>query len=237
MTGRVLVLWRHLVIVALAILSHAGYACAVGDATRGATVFQACMACHSTIPGAQMTGPSLASAWGRKAGTVAGFARYSDAMRRADVVWNDGTLDRWLSNPEAFIPGTSMTFPGLRENQARLDVIAYLHAVSEGAAPQAKERGGMMMNMQSPKEDLRKTPPDGQVASILHCRDTYTIKTADGKLNKVWEFNLRFKTDSSTFGPLAGKPVIVHAGMQGDRASVVFAAPAEISRFISEQCP
>ena len=62
------------------------------------------------------------------------------------------------------------------------------------------------------------------------------MKTNDGKSNKVWEFNLRLKTDSSALGPQAGKPVIVGAGMQGDRASVVFAAPAEISGFIKELC-
>lgn len=229
--------WRCSAIVALAVLPVAGRALANGDATRGATLFEACAACHSTTAGAQMTGPSLANVWGRKAGTVPGFTRYSDAMKRADVVWNDGTLDRWLTEPDAFIRGTSMTFQGIREGQVRRDVIAYLHAVSDGKAPPAKGRGGMMMNMPSPKEDLRKAPPEGQVASIMHCKDTYTIKTADGKLNKVWEFNLRLKTDSSDLGPLPGKPVIVGAGMQGDRASVVFAAPAEISPFITEQCP
>jgi cytochrome c len=236
MTRRILVAWHHSVIVTLAVLSHAGNACATGDATRGATVFQACMACHSTTPGAQLTGPSLANVWERKAGTVPGFTRYSEAMKRADVVWNETTLDRWLTNPEAFVHGTSMTFPGIRESQRRQDVIAYLRAVAEGKAPQARGRGGMM-NMQSPKEDLRKAPPEGQVAAIMHCKDTYTLKTADGKVDKVWEFNLRFKTDSSDLGPLPGKPVVVGAGMQGDRASVVFAAPAEISRFITEQCP
>jgi len=55
-----------------------------------------------------------------------------------------------------------------------------------------------------------------------------------GNDNKVWEFNLCFKTDSSDHGPSAGKPVIVGAGMQGDR---VFATPGEISRFITERCP
>jgi len=64
------------------------------------------------------------------------------------------------------------------------------------------------------------------------CGDTYTVETADGKKQRVWEFNLRFKTDSSKDGPLPGKPVIVGAGMQGDRASVVFAGPAEIGNFI-----
>ena len=56
-------------------------------------------------------------------------------------------------------------------------------------------------------------------------------------MNKVWEYNLRLKTDSSDLGPHAGKPVIIGAGMQGDRASIVFAAPGEISRFICETCP
>ena len=94
-----------------------------------------------------------------------------------------------------------------------------------------------MMNMQSAKEDLKKAPPQAQVTAIGHCGDTYTVKTADGKVNKVWEFNLRFKTDSSELGPRQGKPVIVGAGMQGDRASIVFAAPGEISTFIRAECP
>src|SRR5206468_9278833 len=125
------------------------------------------------------------------------------------------------------IPGTSMTFPGLRDSKSRQDVIAYLEAVSEGKAPAAttQQGGGMMMNMQRAREDLKKAPPEGQVTAISRCGDTYTVKTANGKVNKVWEFNLRFKTDSSEVGPQPGKPIIVGAGMQGDRASVVFASP------------
>src|SRR5206468_11360737 len=101
---------------------------------------------------------------------------------------------------------------------SRADVIAYLKTVSEGKAPASAPQGGMMMSMQSPKVDLKQAPKEGQVISITHCTDTYTVKTADGKINKAWEFNLRFKTDSSALGPLAGKPVIVGAGMAGDRA-------------------
>jgi cytochrome c len=95
----------------------------------------------------------------------------------------------------------------------------------------------MMMNMQSRRMDLKASLPEGQVTALKHCGDTHTVTTADGKANKVWEFNLRFKTDTSSKGPNAGKPVIVGAGMQGDRASVVFASPGEISRFIVESCP
>ncbi len=208
---------------------------AAGDPKRGAQVFQACIACHSVQPGEHLTGPSLAHIWNRKAGTVEGFLRYSDALKRADIVLNEATLDKWLANPEQFVPGTSMTFPGVRESKDREDVIAYLRAVSEGKALRAEPRRGGMM-MQSGKVDLKRAPPAGQVVSISHCGDTYAVRTADGKTSKVWEFNLRLKTDSSKDGPQPGKPVIVGAGMQGDRASVVFAAPAEISSFIKQTC-
>jgi cytochrome c len=194
------------------------------------------MACHSTKAGEQLTGPSLANIWQHKAGTVAGFHRYSDAMKHADVVWTDTTLDQWLADPGKLIPGTSMTFQGLRESNTRMDVIAYLKAVAEGKTPDAARSGGMMMNMTPAREDLKKAPLQGQVTAISYCEDTYVVKTADGKTNRVWEFNLRLKTDSSAFGPLPGKPVIVGAGMQGDRASVVFASPGEISSYIHRDC-
>jgi cytochrome c len=93
-----------------------------------------------------------------------------------------------------------------------------------------------MMGMQARKPNLKEAPPAGQVRSIRYCSDTYTVETADGKSEKVWEFNLRFKTDSSKLGPRPGKPVVLGAGMQGDRASVVFSNPAEISTFIKESC-
>ncbi len=225
-------------IAALVSLALSEFARAAGDPVRGATIFQACAACHSTTPGQHMTGPSLANIWQRKAGTVDGFSRYSDPMKHADLAWTEAALDKWLTDPERFMPGTSMTFPGLREDKSRQDVIAYLKAVSDGKGPIAPQRGGgMMMNMQSAKEDLKKAPPQGQVIAISHCDDTYTVRTADGKVNKVWEFNLRFKTDSRALGPRPGKPVIVGAGMQGDRASIIFAAPGEISTFIRSECP
>ncbi len=208
---------------------------AAGDPKRGAQVFQACMACHSVKPSEHMTGPSLTHIWNHKAGTAEGFLRYSDALKHADIVWNEPTLDKWLANPEQFVPGTSMTFPGVKEGKDRQDVIAYLKAVSENKAPQVEPRRGGMM-MQSRKIDLKKAPQAGQVVFIGHCGDSYSVKTADGKTNRVWEFNLRFKTDSGKDGPRPGKPVIVGAGMQGDRASVVFAGPAEISNFIKQAC-
>jgi cytochrome c len=197
------------------------------------------MACHSVQSGEHLTGPSLARAAGHKAGTAEGFQRYSDALKRSGVTWDDVTLDKWLANPEKLIPGNSMTFPGVRDAQARQDLIAYLKSAAENKAPQAEQKGGRggMMGMQARKLDMKSAPAEGQVTSIKYCGDTYTVDTADGKSQKIWEFNLRFKSDSSKLGPAPGKPVVVGAGMQGDRASIVFSSPGEISGAIKQSCP
>jgi len=213
-------------------------ALSAGDAARGAQIFRQCAACHSTQPGEHLTGPSLAHAYGRKAATGEGFQRYSDALKRSGLLWDEKTLDRWLANPAQVVPGTSMTFPGVRDAQARQDLVAYLKAVDADKAPAPPAaKGGGMMGMGRQKLDLKNAPPAGQVRSITYCGDTYTVETADGKVEKIWEFNLRFKSDSSKLGPAPGKPVVVGAGMQGDRASVVFASPEEISAAIKPSCP
>jgi cytochrome c len=208
-----------------------------GDARRGAQAFRACAACHSVAPGEHMTGPSLAKVWNQKAGSAEGFMRYSEAMKRLDARWDARSLDKWLADPERFLPGTTMTFPGIKDASARRDLIAYLEAVAEDEAPPAQAGGRGMMGMSRPKADLSKAPPQARVKSIRRCNDTYTVQTADGKTQKIWEFNLRFKTDSSKLGPRPGQPVAVGAGMQGDRASIVFASPTEISAAITESCP
>jgi cytochrome c len=222
---------------ALTLLAAPAIAVAAGDAKRGAQVFQQCMACHSTAPGEHLTGPSLAHVWNHKAASAEGFHRYSDALKKSGLMWDEATLDKWLANPEALVPGTTMTFPGLKDMKRRQDLIAYLQAASEGKAPQAESGKGGMMGMQARKPDLHEAPPEALVKSIRYCGDTYTIETADGKSQKVWEFNLRLKSDSSKLGPAPGKPVAVGAGMQGDRASVIFASPKEISEFIRASCP
>src|SRR5665213_3073372 len=74
-------------------------ASAAGDADRGAKQFAACAACHSLEPNRNMTGPSLAGIWGRKAGGLASFDRYSRALKTANLIWDGTNLDRWLTNP------------------------------------------------------------------------------------------------------------------------------------------
>ena len=201
-----------------------------GDAARGAKLFGACAACHSLVPDRNMTGPSLAGIWGRKAGSLKSFDRYSPALKSSDVVWDEKTLDAWLTSPAEFIPDNSMAFPGISDAPQRVDLIALLKGASTGqlALPAAITR--------PPFEDLKQLGPDHQVRAIRYCHDTYRVTTADDKTTDFWEANLRFKTDSSATGPLGGKPVIMRAGMMGDRASVFFAAPEEIGTFIKHQC-
>lgn len=198
-----------------------------GDIQRGAHAAQTCMACHSFLPGQHLTGPSLAGIWDRKAGTAEGFGRYSDALRHSGIVWTQRELDAWLTNPAALVPGNGMRFPGIEDSRSRADLIAYLQAVSQGAV--AAPRRGL--------PDLKKGDPNARVTGIRACGDAYRVTTADGQTEVFWEFNLRFKTDGSASGPAPRRPVLLAAGMQGDRASVVFSRFEEIAGFVRRQCP
>ena len=212
-----------------------------GDAANGAQLFRACAGCHSLVPDRNMTGPSLAGFWGRKAGTLQSFERYSPALKASVVVWEAASLDRWLKAPAEFIPHNRMPFAGIADAAARADLIAFLRDAGGGsssgaASGQGSGMGSMMAEAASPFEDLKKLGPDHQVQAIRYCHDTYHVTTADGETADFWEVNLRLKTDSRETGPLPGKPVLLGAGMGGDRASVFFSAPDEISAFVKHQC-
>lgn len=102
-----------------------GYAAYTGDAAKGKRVFAQCMTCHAVQEGRNNVGPSLYQIVGRESGTIPGF-KYSAANQNSDVVWTEENLFEYLENPQAYIPGTIMAFPGLRNPQDRADVIAYL---------------------------------------------------------------------------------------------------------------
>jgi cytochrome c len=206
---------------------------------QGRRVFGTCAACHSLEPNRNMTGPSLADLWNRRAGSLQTFARYSDALKASGILWDDKSLDEWVKDPQHVVPGTSMTFAGIKDARARADLISFLKdATKPGHAPNmAQQRGGMMGMMGSARvPNLKKLDPEDRVQFIRYCRDSYKVTTADGKTRDFWERNLRFKTDSSDEGPEKNAPAIVDAGMMGDRASVIFAGPEEISRFVVPQC-
>ncbi len=94
-----------------------------GDAARGAQVYDDyCGACHSLD--ANRVGPAHRGVYGRKAGSAPGFA-YSPGVKRSKIIWGDATLDKWLTNPQATIPGARMAFR-LGDPAKRADVIAFL---------------------------------------------------------------------------------------------------------------
>jgi cytochrome c len=206
-------------------------ASAAGDPAEGAKAFRVCAACHSLRPDVNMTGPSLAGIWGRKAGSLSSFSRYSPALRQSGQVWDEQTLDRWLADPAGFIPDNRMTIQGIADAKARADLIALLHlATPKGPTGVATTAPEVI------EPDLKSQPEARQVRAIQFCGDTYRVTTVDGRTAEFWERNLRFETDSSARGPKPDIPTIMPAGMLGDRAAVIFSRPEEIDSFIKQAC-
>jgi cytochrome c len=230
-------------IAALATIAFLSPASAqLGDAARGQQNFRACAPCHSLEPDRNMTGPSLADLWGRKAGGLSSFERYSAALKASGIIWDDRSLDGWLTDPDGMVPDNEMPFNGIKDTRVRADLLAFLKDATRPGAPQQRAQQGRMMGGMGgmmgggPDPNLKKLEPGIQVKAITYCHDTYRVTTADGKTRAFWERNLRFKTDSSKDGPEKGAPAITPAGMMGDRASVIFAAPEEIAKMIEARC-
>jgi cytochrome c len=220
-------------LVALGLLcSVAPAAAAEGDAAAGAKAFRLCAACHSLRPDVNMSGPSLAGVWGRKAGSLSSFPRYSPALAGAGIVWNGQTLDAWLTDPAGFIPHNLMTIRGIADPKARADLIALLRLAGSNGPTGAAATVPETMD-----PDLKTEPPAWQVRGIGFCGDTYRVTTQEGGTRAFWERNLRFETDRSARGPRPGMPVIMPAGMLGDRATVIFSRPEEIGSTIKPACP
>ena len=96
-----------------------------GDAARGERVFAQCRTCHAVEAGVNKVGPSLKGIIGRQAGTIANF-RYSPANKNSGITWTEDVLFAYLENPRQYMPGTYMSYVGLKQPQQRADVIAYL---------------------------------------------------------------------------------------------------------------
>ena len=96
------------------------------DAEAGQKAFkQQCGLCHDTAVGKNRVGPSLFGVVGRKTGSVEGF-HYSDGNKNSGLTWDGATLDKYLTDPRGTVPGTTMTYAGVKNEQTRHDIIAYL---------------------------------------------------------------------------------------------------------------
>jgi cytochrome c len=93
-----------------------------GDPVHGKTLYQGCESCHAINE--NDVGPRHRGVVGRKAGSVADYA-YSPALKNSGITWDERTLNQWLTNPSAMVPGTKMFFK-IDDAQSRADIIAYL---------------------------------------------------------------------------------------------------------------
>lgn len=106
------------------------------DASAGEKVFKRCAACHAVGPGAtNKAGPELNGLSGRKIASVEGFG-YTDALKTfgEGKTWDEATLDKWLESPKALVAGTSMSFVGLKKEEDRKNLAAYLAGFDETGA-------------------------------------------------------------------------------------------------------
>lgn len=99
----------------------------VAEVQQGQAIYEArCFGCHSV--NANRIGPLHANVFGRKAGSVAGFD-YSEALRKSDIVWNEKTLEQWLTDPESMVPGQRMNVR-VKDGEDRKRLISYLKTLS-----------------------------------------------------------------------------------------------------------
>jgi nitrite reductase (NO-forming) len=155
---------------------------ASGDATAGRLVFRKCQACHSMEPGKAILGPSLAGVIGRKAGSEGGY-NYSPAMKQANIVWDAKTLDAYLSDPQKFVPGNKMPFPGLKTDQDRADVVAFFAAAAVGTPHAAAAPGATAAKPAQPP--AAGAAPQGAPGSGGYQADAkYTLRSgiAEGRM-------------------------------------------------------
>ena len=109
----------------LCMIASAG---AAPDAVHGEQVYARCLACHALAY--DRVGPRHCGLFGRRAGSVPQFS-YSPAMKNSRIVWNDKTLDRFLTQPLKMVPGSAMTYDGVADPKDRADLIAYLKHVNQ----------------------------------------------------------------------------------------------------------
>ena len=116
-------------LAAIAVLLMSTLPAAAGDPERGAQLWRKCASCHTLeANGRNRAGPRLHGVFGRVAGSVADY-NYSDALKSSGIVWDQSTLDAYIKDAEAFVPGTKM-YGGLSQDADRADLLAFLKEAS-----------------------------------------------------------------------------------------------------------
>jgi cytochrome c len=107
---------------------------AAGGPAKGEALYAQCAACHELDSDANTLGPTLKGVMGRKAGGLESY-NYSGPMKRADITWTTQSLDAFLADPQATVPGTKMPFAGMADASERAALVAYIQSKSGAAAP------------------------------------------------------------------------------------------------------
>jgi nitrite reductase (NO-forming) len=157
-----------------------------GNLQAGRQVYRKCQACHSLEPGKNSLGPSLAGIVGKKAAADPSY-NYSSAMRGANLTWDLKTLDAYLLDPQKVLPGNKMPFPGLKTDNERQDVLAYLASIgapSASAAAQTPARPAQQQTAQAPQQPpAQRTAPTGPApAYVPEARFTLRSGIAEGRM-------------------------------------------------------
>jgi len=169
---------------------------AAGDeaSKAGRLVFRKCSACHSLEAGKNSLGPSLANIVGQKAGVVPGY-NYSSAIKNSNLTWDAATLDAYLNDPQKVVPGNKMPFPGLKTENERRAIIAFLSGTSPAAAttvpvqsaaqpaasPSAAAIAAKQAAPAAPSRDQSATVPGGS-AYLPGIRYTLKSGIAEGRM-------------------------------------------------------
>src|SRR5260370_7947044 len=116
---------KHYLVVSAALVISVAFSAARadGDPKHGAKIYGGWGACHSGEPNVDLTGPRLDGLWGKKAASAENFVRYSSALKEQGFIWDEVSLNAWLTDPKAFVPGTSMPFRGIDDAKVRSDLI------------------------------------------------------------------------------------------------------------------
>ena len=112
--------------MAFMLIAFSNSALAEGDAKKGKKVFKKCRSCHSLEVGKNGIGPSLNGIIGRAAGTAEGYDNYSTALVESGITWSEEKLRKFVTSPTETIPGTKMSFGGLKREKDKDNLLAYL---------------------------------------------------------------------------------------------------------------